>query len=76
MSSVEIKLNLPDNLACEAETNGLLSDEAIEALLRGEIRRRRINNLFDAADRLASSDAPLPQAEVEAEISAVRHREC
>ena len=76
MSSVEIKLNLPDHLAREAETNGLLRDEAIEALLRGEIRRRRINNLFDAADRLVELDAPLTEAEVEAEIAAVRVSRC
>jgi hypothetical protein len=72
MSSVEIKLNLPDNLAREAETNGLLKPEVIESLLREEIRRRRVNNLFESADRLAALDAPLTEAEVEAEIAAVR----
>ena len=72
MSSVEIKLNLPDNLAREAETNGLLKPEAIESLLREEIRRRRVNNLFESADRLAALEAPLSEAEVEAEIAAVR----
>jgi len=72
MSSLEIKLDLPDNLAREAETNGLLRPEAIESLLREEIRRRRVNNLFDAADRLAALDVPLTETEVEAEIAAVR----
>jgi hypothetical protein len=72
MSSVEIKLDLPDNLAREAETNGLLKPEAIESLLREEIRRRRVDGLFESADRLAASDAPLTDAEVEAEIAAVR----
>jgi hypothetical protein len=72
MSSVEIRLNLPDNLAREAETNGLLKPEVIESLLREEIRRRRVNNLFESADRLAGLDAPLTEAEVEAEIAAVR----
>lgn len=71
MSSVEIKLDLPDNLAREAETNGLLKPEAIESLLREEIRRRRVNSLFESADRLAS-DSPLTETEVEAEIAAVR----
>lgn len=73
MSSVEIKLNLPDNLAREAETSGLLRPEAIESLLREEIRRRRVNNLFAAADRSAASDSPLTETELEAEIAAVRH---
>jgi hypothetical protein len=72
MSSLEVKLDLPDGLAREAEANGLLTPEAIESLLRAEIRRRRVNKLFDAADRLAALDAPLTEAEVEAEIAAVR----
>jgi hypothetical protein len=72
MSSLEVKLNLPDGLAREAEANGLLTPEAIESLLRAEIRRRRVNKLFNAADRLAALDAPLTEAEVEAEIAAAR----
>jgi len=72
MSSVEIKLDLPDKLAREAETNGLLKPEAIESLLREEIRRRRVDGLFESADRLAASDPPLTETEVEAEIAAVR----
>jgi hypothetical protein len=74
MSSLEVKLNLPDNLVREAKANGLLTPEAIESLLRAEIRRRRINNLFTAADRLAALDAPMTEAEVEAEIAAVRQK--
>lgn len=71
--STELKLTLPDGLAREAEASGLLTPEAIEALLREEIRRRRVNRLFDAADRLAELDVPpLTEAEVEAEIEAVR----
>ncbi|MBD0340358.1 MAG: hypothetical protein ICV61_05515, partial [Microcoleus sp. Co-bin12] len=43
------------------------------ALLREEIRRRRVNQLFEAADRLANLDVPpLTEAEVEAEIEAAR----
>jgi hypothetical protein len=69
----EVVLNLPDNLAQEAEANGLLKPEFIESLLRAEIRRRRINKLFAAADRLAELDLPtLSESEVEAEIVAAR----
>jgi hypothetical protein len=56
--STELKLSLPDNLAREAEASGLLTPGAIEALLREEIRRRRVNQLFSAADRLANLDVP------------------
>ena len=68
----EILLTLPDNLAREAEANGLLKPEFIASLLRTEIRRRRVNKLFAAADRLADLDAPVTDAEIEAEIAASR----
>ncbi|HXG91862.1 MAG TPA: hypothetical protein VNN73_05760 [Blastocatellia bacterium] len=73
MAQVEIKLILPDNLAREAEVNGLLIPESIESLLRAEIRLRRVNQLFETADRLAALGIlPLTEAEIEAEIQAVR----
>jgi len=71
--STELKLTLPESLAREADANGLLKPEVIEALLRDEIRRRRVNQLFEAADRLANVDIPpLTESEVEAEIEAAR----
>ena len=69
----EVVLNLSDSLAKEAEANGLLRPEFIESLLRAEIRRRRVNKLFAAADRLADLELPpLTEAEVEAEIIKAR----
>ena len=68
----EILLTLPDNLAREAEANGLLKPEFIASLLRTEIRRRRVNRLFAATDRLANLDEPITDAEIEAEIAASR----
>ena len=62
----EILLTLPDNLAREAEANGLLKPEFIASLLRTEIRRRRVNKLFAAADRLADLDEPITDAEIAA----------
>ena len=71
--SAELKVNLPDGLAREAEANGLLTPEAIESLLREELKRRRVSGLFAASDRLANLDSPpLTEAEVEAEIVAAR----
>ena len=73
MVAREITLQLPDNLAREAEANGLLTTESIEALLREEIKRRRVEKLFVAADRLADLDlSPLTEEEMEAEIQAAR----
>jgi hypothetical protein len=71
--SAELKINLPDGLAREAEANGLLTPESIESLLREELKRRRVNGLFAATDRLANLDIPpLTEAEVEAEILTAR----
>ena len=67
----ELKLRLPDSLVREAEASGLLTPQGLEALLREEVQRRRVTQLFEAADRLAALP-PLTEAEVEAEIQAAR----
>jgi hypothetical protein len=51
----------------------LLTPQTLEALLRAELQRRRVGNLFTAADRLAALPlSPLTEAEIEAEIDAAR----
>lgn len=72
MVSLEVQLVLPDNLAQEAEAQGLLRSEAIESLLRAELRRRQVDQLFDAVDRLAALPDPLTADEVDAEIQTAR----
>jgi hypothetical protein len=72
MLMAEVVLTLSDNLAREAEANGLLKPESIAAMLRAELRRRHVNKLFAAADRLGELDQPLTETEVEAEIAAAR----
>jgi len=73
MSELEIKVVLPEDLAREAKDRGLLTSEVIESLLRSEIRRRRVDKLFEAVDRLSAIDIPpLTDAEVQAEIRAAR----
>ena len=73
MVTFDLKLRLPDDLLREAQSAGLLTPEAIENLLREEIRRQRVENLFAAADRLAAAELPaLSLEEVEAEITALR----
>ena len=57
----------------EAEAAGWLTPQAVERLLSDAVRRRRIDRLFDAADRLAAlTTLPMTDAEVEAEIQAAR----
>jgi len=68
---IEIRLSLPDSVAREAEACGLLEPGSLEAMLRGELRRRRVDRLFEAADRLAAlSELPLTEQEVEVEVQA------
>ena len=73
MTELQIQLALPDALAKEAEAEGLLTPQAIEQLLRDEVRRRRVDEFFESADRLqAISVPPLSEAELDAEIAAAR----
>jgi hypothetical protein len=73
MTNVDLKLALPDALAREAKSAGLLTPDALETLLREAVRRRRVNQLARAMNRLSALDLPvLTDEEVEAEIAAAR----
>ena len=70
---MELKLNLPDTLANEAQAAGLLTPQAIERLLREAVRSKAVNELFETADRLAAANIPpMTMAEIQAEVDAVR----
>jgi hypothetical protein len=69
---MELRLNLSETVAREAKAQDLLNSEAIETFLREELRRRRVEQLFAAADRLAVLDIPVDVDEVETEIQAAR----
>lgn len=69
----EFKLSLPDGLAQEAASAGLLTPESVEKMLRMEIRRRGAAHFFETLDKLAALEMPaLTPEEVEAEIAAAR----
>jgi hypothetical protein len=73
MATVDLKLSLPEQLLKDAEEAGLLNPTSIERLLREEIRRRRVDNFFAAADRLAELDLPvLTDEEIIEEIRLAR----
>ena len=60
---------MPEQLAREGQANGLLTPEALQRMLGQEMLRRRVGELFDAADRLgAVPEPPLTEAEILAEI--------
>lgn len=74
MDTREIKFTLPADIAREAEVLGLLEPGAIGELIRDALRRRRVDTLFQAADRLAGVGVPpLTEAELEGEILAARN---
>ena len=67
-----ITVSLPDDLAQQARSAGLLGDEAIATLLREAMQKRQVDRLFETMDKLASLEPPLTEAEIDAEIAAAR----
>ena len=72
MTTLELTLNLPDDLAQRAKDAGLLSNEAIEKLLREQLRRQAGEDLRTMLDRVQSTGTPMTEDEVQAEIDAYR----
>lgn len=73
MTTLEVKLNLPDPLAVEAQAAGLLAPEQLERLLREALRARRIERLAVAREALAAKPLPpMTPEEIQAEIDAYR----
>ena len=73
MTTLELTLNLPDELANQAQAAGLLNSEAIENLLREQLRKRAGEELRAMLNRVsASSEPPMSEDEIQAEINAYR----
>ena len=73
MTTLEVKLNLPDQIALEAQRAGLLSSQAIERLIEEAVRREAGKKLLDAMQRLREANVPpLTEEEIDAEVKAVR----
>jgi hypothetical protein len=69
-----VQITLPDQLAQEAQSAGLLSPARLERLLRDQLKAQRVDELFGAMDRMAAVDEPavMSPEEVAAEIAAMR----
>ena len=76
MTTLELKLNLPDRLAREAQAAGILTPDALAQLLKEAMRRRAGQALLAGAARATQSGSkPLSMKEIQAEVNAVRrHR--
>ncbi len=67
-----ITVSLPDELAQQAQSAGLLRPDAIERLLREAMKKRQVDQLFTTMGKLAALQPALTEAEIDAEIAAAR----
>lgn len=69
-----IQITLPDQLAREAQSAGLLSPARLENWLREQLRAQQVEGLFAAMDRMAAVGEPaaMTPEEVAQEMSAMR----
>ncbi len=73
MTTLQVKLDLPDSLAKEATRLGLLEPQALQALLRDAVRNRRVARLTESRLKIAAAGIPpVTMEEIEAEIEADR----
>lgn len=77
MTTLEVKLDLPDRLAKAAKDAGLLAPEALEKIITEALRRQNFNELLYVADRVeAAGIPPMSAEELNAEIQACRMERC
>jgi hypothetical protein len=73
MTTLQVKLELPDPLAAEAQAAGLLAPKQLERMLREALRAKRAEKLAAAREVLASNPLPpMTPEEIQAEIDAYR----
>jgi len=73
MTTLQVKLDLPDRLAREAQAAGLLTPRALSQLLKDAMRRRAAQSLLAGAARASDSGSkPLSMKEIQAEVNTVR----
>ena len=73
MTTLQVKLELPDPLAAEAQAAGLLAPEQLERMLREALRARRVEKLAAAREVLTANPLPpMTPEELQAEIDAYR----
>jgi negative regulator of replication initiation len=73
MTTIEVKLDLPEQLARDAQAAGLLTPNALTSLLRDALRRQAAIALLEGAGRAsdAGSEA-MTMDEIQQEVNAIR----
>ena len=73
MTKLQVKLELPDPLAKEAESMGLLKPKTLQDLLREAVRKRHIAQFTEVRRKIAEAGIPpMTTEEIQAEIKAYR----
>jgi hypothetical protein len=73
MTTLEVQLNLPDQIAQEAKRAGLLNSRAIERLIEEAVRREAGKQLLEAMQWLRDANVPpLSEEEVAEQVKAAR----
>jgi hypothetical protein len=73
MTTLEVKLNLPDQLAQAAQRAGLLTGTAIERLIEEALQREAGKQLLDAMQRMRDANVPpLTEDEITTAVTATR----
>jgi len=73
MTTLEVKIDLPESLAKEAQQAGLLAPEELERLVREALRVKRVEGLSKAREKLAAEPLPpMTAEEIQAEVDAYR----
>jgi hypothetical protein len=73
MTTLEVRLDLPERLAREALAAGLLTPKALREMVKDAMRRRAAQTLLAGAARAsATGRKPLSMKEIQSEVNAVR----
>ncbi|MFM9972761.1 MAG: hypothetical protein ACKVQK_30660 [Burkholderiales bacterium] len=73
MTTLELKLSLPQQLIKQAKAAGLLTPQAITSMLREQLRRQAGKELQTMMDKLADANYPqMSEAEIQSEVNSVR----
>ena len=73
MTTLELKQNLPDQLARDAQAAGLLTERELERLVREALRALSLERLDAATAKLATDPLPpMSESEIQAEIEVYR----
>ena len=73
MTTLEVRIDLPESLAKEAQQAGLLAPEELERLVREALRAKRVERLSKTREKLAAEPLPpMTAEEIQAEVDAYR----